>query len=321
MTMPSAAPDVSVIVVSLDTREYLARCLDAIPRAAHGISAETIVVDNGSTDGTQQMVTDRFPGARLIRNARNVGFGAGNNVGARVATGRAILVLNSDCELEPGALTLMVRELDRDPAIGAVLCRLVNADGSLQPSVHARLPSVAWLVGDVVFLSSLRHRLYRTAALHRWLLRGAIRRHGISHDVAWGGGACLLIRRDVWDTVGGFDERFFMYWEDADLCKRISEAGYRLRYLADAVAVHHWGASTAQRPASMLSAAYRSRVAYFEKHSPGAGSAVARSLVAIELRLRQSALWLMSVVPSPRRASLRERAAANAACLRTLKGA
>lgn len=319
--MTAGSPDVSVIVVSLDTKGYLARCLEAIPRAASGIDAEVIVVDNGSADGTQRMVTDRFPGVRLIPNARNLGFGAANNVGARAAHGRAILVLNSDCELEAGALTLMVTALQRDPAIGAVLCRLVNGDGSLQPSVHATLPSVVSLLGDLVLLSSLRHRLYRTTVLHRWLLRGAMRRHESSHDVAWGGGACILIRRAVWEEVGGFDERFFMYWEDVDLCKRLGDAGYRLRYVADAVASHHWGKSTAQRPAAMLRESYRSRLAYFEKHFPGVGSVIARALVSAELRLRQSMLSLMAAVPSRRRAALRERAAANAACLRMLKGA
>ena len=318
MTAPPAA--VSVLIVSLDTKEYLARCLEALTRGADAITTEIIVVDNGSTDGTQRLVAERFPTVQVIQSASNVGFGAANNRGARTARGRALLLLNSDCDLRPGALPRMAAELARDSAVGAVFPRLVNADGTLQPSIHGGLPSLAGLVGDVFFLSALRHRVYRTRVLNRWLLRSERRRHAASRDVAWGGAACMLIRREAWDAVGGFDERFFMYWEDVDLCKRLREAGHRLRYIPDAVAVHHWGKSTAQRPASMLREAYRSRVSYFDKHGPGARSTIARWLTSAEIRVRQGALALMASVPSTHRAALRERAAASAACARMLRG-
>lgn len=311
-------PDVSIIIVSWNTRSYLARCLAAIPRAAGTPAIEIIVVDNGSTDGTQAMLAEEFPNVRLIQSQENLGFGRANNVGARASRGRALLLLNSDCELLPGALPTMVGALDRDASLGGVLCRLLNADGTLQPSVHRSFPSPWSLVGELFFLSSLRYAVYRSPALHASLLRRTIRAHRHAHDVAWGGAACMLVRRDVFEAIGGFDERYFMYCEDMDLCKRIRDAGYRLRYLPGASAVHHWGRSTAQRPAVMLREACRSRVYYFEKHFPRWGGAVARAVAVIELRIRRAVCSALARFPSRSREAFRDRAAASAACLRDL---
>jgi len=305
-------PDVTVVIVSWNTREHLARCLAALEGAAEGLRVETIVVDNGSTDGSQAMVADKFPRARLIQSPDNVGFGRACNAGAAAGTGRAILLLNSDCELAPRALPTLLATLDDDPALGAVFARLTNADGTLQPSVHETLPTPWSSTGDVLFASSLRYALYRSAALKRALLRRTLRRHASAHDVAWGGAACVLARRKAFETVEGFDERFFMYMEDVDLCARLSAAGFRLRYVPDAVAVHHWGASTAKSPARMLRHAYLSRVAYFDKHFVGWGGAVAAALASVELRVRSAALGLAARLTGS--APLAARAEASDAC-------
>ena len=159
--------DVSVVVVSWNTREYLARCLAAIPVAAPSLAVETIVVDNGSCDGTQAMLTERFPRVCLVQNAENVGFARGSNVGARASRGRTLLFLNSDCELAPGALGTMLAALEADPALGGVVCRLLNPDGTLQPSVHAVFPTPWGLLGDLGFASSLRYIVYRSPILNR----------------------------------------------------------------------------------------------------------------------------------------------------------
>ena len=151
--------DVTTVVVSWNTREHLARCLAALEDAAEGLRVETIVVDNGSTDGSQPMVAEKFPRARLIQSRDNVGFGRASNAGAAAGTGRAILMLNSDCELAPGALTTLLGALDAEAALGGVFARLVNADGTLQPSVHGALPTPWTQAGDVVFASSLRYAL------------------------------------------------------------------------------------------------------------------------------------------------------------------
>lgn len=311
-------PDVSIIIVSWNTKAHLARCLSAIVRAAEGLTVEVIVVDNGSSDGTQTMLTQQFPHVRLIQNQENLGFGRANNIGARESRGRTLLLLNSDCDLAPGVLKTMIDALEQDPALGGLFCRLLNPDGSLQPSVHRSFPSPWSLLGDLCFLPSIRYALYRRPALHRWLLRSTIRTHQRAQDVAWGGGACMLIRRTAFEAVGGFDERFFLYCEDLDLCKRLRDAGYRLRYVPEPSAIHHWGASTVQTPAAVLREAYRSRVYYFEKHFPGWGGTVARWMTVGELGIRRAVLTLLALVPTPHRQACRDRAWASAACLQDI---
>jgi len=305
-------PDITVVIVSWNTREHLARCLDALDGAAPGLRIETIVVDNGSTDGSQAMVASKFPGARLIQSPDNVGFGRAANIGAAAGSGRAVLMLNSDCELSSGALAVLLDALDADPALGAVFARLTNADGTLQPSVNDALPTPWSHAGDVLFASSLRYALYRAPALKRIVLRHTTRRHAAAHDVAWGGAACVLLRRKAFEAVDGFDERFFMYMEDVDLCARLTAAGFRLRYVPEAVAVHHWGASTAKSPGRMLRHAYLSRIAYFDTHFPGWGGGVAGALAALELAVRTATLSAAARLTGS--ASLAARAQASAAC-------
>lgn len=311
-------PDISILIVSWNTRSYLARCLRAVPGAAEKLNVEIIVVDNGSTDGTQAMLAEEFSRVRVIQNRENVGFGSANNIGAKTSRGRALLVLGSDCELGPGALAAMAREMDGDASLGAVLCRLLNPDGSLQPSVHQSLPSPWGLIGELLFLSSLRYAVYRHPALHPWLLRSTTRAHARTHDVAWGGGACMLVRRDLFLSLGGFDERFFMYREDMDLCKRIRDAGYRLRYLAEPSAVHHWGKSTAKLPERMLRESYNSRILYFDKHFPGWGGSVARWITESELGLCFLVFALLAFVPSRHQHVFRQKAITSVACLKNL---
>jgi hypothetical protein len=304
-------PDVSIVIVSLNTGEYLRRCLTAIPDAASGLTVEVFVLDNGSTDGTQRMLAEEFTEVRLIQSGENLGFGRASNLGARSARGRALLLLNSDCEMGPGALRIMVRTLDGDAGVGGVLCRLLNADGSLQPSVHPSFPTPWSQLGDIAFLTSLRYAVYRRPALHHLFLRRTIAFHGSARDVAWGGGACLLIRREIFLGIGGFDERFFLFCEDMDLCKRLVEAGVRLRYTPEAWAIHHWGKSTAQHSAAALRAAHRSRIQYYDKHFPDWGGRVTRCLGEFELRLRWAIFGLLARSPLPLAQALRARAEAS----------
>jgi len=313
-------PDISIVIVSWNTKDDLALCLRAIPHAADTLAVEIIVVDNGSTDGSQAMLAEQFPLVQVIQNQDNVGYGRAMNIGARVSRGRALLILNSDCEVQPGALQSMVAELEREASIGMVLCRILNRDGSLQPSVHESFPSPWSQLGDLLFLPSLRYAMYRRPVLHRWLLRATVTAHQRTGDVAWGGGMCMMVRRDFFLSLKGFDERFFMYCEDMDLCKRIRDAGYRVRYLAEPAAVHGWGKSTEQAPQRMLCESYKSRILYFDKHFPGWGGTMSRWLTVAELRLRQILFSLMGVVPSPQRQLFQSQAKFAAECAHTLAG-
>jgi hypothetical protein len=315
----ASLPDVSLVIVSWNTRDYLARCLRAVPEAAEKLAVEIIVVDNGSTDGTQTMLAGEFPHVQVIQNRDNIGYGRACNIGARAGRGRVLLILNSDCELQPGALSTMAGELGRDASIGMVLCRILNSDGSLQPSVHRSFPSPWDQIGELFFLSSLRYAVYRRPALQRWFLGSTRRAHRHAQDVAWGGGMCMLIRRDLFEALGGFDERFFMYCEDMDLCIRIRDAGFRIRYLPGPSAVHHWGKSTAQMPSAMLREAYRSRSYYFEKHFPGWGGSVARGMATVALTVRRVLFSLLARIPSGHRQSFQARASACQSCLQALR--
>jgi len=312
-------PDISIIIVSLNTKHYLERCLAAIASAAKDEGIEIIVVDNGSSDGTQAMVAEQFSQVLLIQNRENLGFGRANNIGARASRGRTLLLLNSDCELAPGALTTMLQALDQDVSLGGLFCRLLNPDGSLQPSIHRSFPSPWSLIGDLFFFSSIRYALYRRPSLHRWLIRSTVRAHQQDHDVAWGGGACMLLRREAFEAIGGFDEQFFVYCEDMDLCKRLRDAGFRLRYLPGPSAIHHWGKTMAQQPAAMLREAYQSRNYYFEKHFPGWGGSLAHRLASAELKIRLITFTFLALVPSSRQQTWLDRAGANASCLQTLR--
>lgn len=312
-------PDVSVVVVNWNTRQSLEGCLAALSRAAPQGSVGIVVVDNGSTDGSQAMVMDQFPTVRLIQNQDNLGYGRAANVGVKAGTGRSALILNSDCELAPGALALMQERLDHEPAVGGLFCKLVNPDGSLQPSVHERFPSPWGMLGDLIGLSSLRYAVYRRPWLHRWLLRKTLRLHEHERDVEWGGGACMLVRRSVFDAVGGFDERFFMYYEDTDFCRRLRNTGHRLLFTPAAIAVHHWGKSSAQVPERMLVESYRSRMQYFETYYPGWGGELSRWAALAELGMRRVFLAGAALIIPGRRDRVRKQGEASRNCLRTLQ--
>ena len=135
MTMREQVLDVSIVIVSWNTGDYLVRCLGLLDSATKGLTTEVIVVDNGSSDGSQAMVAAQFPKVRLIQNADNLGYSRACNLGVQASCGRTVLLLNSDCELAPGSVMTLVETLDQDPSLGGVFCRLVNPDGSLHPSM------------------------------------------------------------------------------------------------------------------------------------------------------------------------------------------
>lgn len=239
-------PDLSILIVAYRCRDDLARCLECIPAGAGGLRTETVVVDNASGDGTTGMVRQRFPHVHLIANGENRGFAAANNQALAVATGRHVLFLNPDTRPEEGSLAGLVRTLDADAGLGAAGPQLVNPDGSVQPSVRAD-PTFAALLHQYTPVRVLR------------LLAPAYRRYkrrdmdfGSAADVDTLMGAALCVPRRVLEEVGAMDERFFVYHEEADLCLRIRQAGYRVRFEPAARIVHVGGVSSAHTDANVL---------------------------------------------------------------------
>jgi GT2 family glycosyltransferase len=241
MSEPGVVP-LAVAVVSFDARDALQACLESVASAR---PVELVVVDNGSTDGSIELVASRFPQATLLVNERNRGYGAAANQAFGACTAPAMLLLNSDTVLAPDALSELGRYLAAHPSAGVVGPRLANLDGSLQPSTFP-FPSVGdLLVGDtglhrlVRRLPGLRGRFLRTWA------------HDVPRAVPWLRGAALAIRRNAFEAAGGFDEDFFMYWEEVDLCRRLAEAGFQTHYAPVTTVLHAGAASTSKRATVM----------------------------------------------------------------------
>ena len=271
-TAPAAtAPRVSAIVVSYNTRAELLRCLEALTAQA-GVPLETIVVDNASTDGTVEAVRAAFPEVQVLANAENLGFARANNIGLRAARGELVLVANSDCELRPGALAALVAILEARPDVAIVGPRTVGTDGAPQVSFGPSLtPLAEWRQG----------RLVRgVKAGEAEALRRAETLAAQEQEPDWVSASCFLARKAALDAVGGFDESFFLYEEDVDLCVRVRAAGGRILYTPVAEVVHHLGRSMDRAPALARLEYHRSHLRFYAKHNPGAERLALRGWMA-----------------------------------------
>lgn len=257
----SEAVDLTIAIVSYNTRELLLDCLRSVYDHTKEVRFEIIVVDNHSQDGTVAALRAQYPGVRVIANEDNRGFSKGVNQALAVSAGRYFLMLNSDTLVRPHALDRMAACLDRDPTIGAVGCQQWTGEGRLYQSCFP--------------FPSLRDHLCHAALFRRWFpkVQAAIaagraidcRR---SQDVDWINGACLMVRRHLLEECGGLDEGFFMYFEDVDLCRAIRWRGYRIRHLAEAHIVHLVGGSSGRGRERLNVEWELSRIRYVEKRFP-----------------------------------------------------
>ncbi|MBI3795413.1 MAG: glycosyltransferase family 2 protein [Deltaproteobacteria bacterium] len=263
-----SSPQVSFVIVSFNTRELLRECLQTLEREAGDISYETFVVDNASGDESADMVEREFPHMKVIRSQINLGFAAANNQAFPLAQGRYVVLLNSDAFLHPHALPRVVAHMDANPRVGVGGARLIGREGSWQPSARM-FPS---LVNDILALSGLAARFPRSRFFGRMDRTWAD--VAVSVEVDWVPGAFAIIRREVLEQVGYFDERFFLYYEEVDLCRRIKNAGYTVHYWADVVVVHLGGESSKTVKRLTISASgsqltlwrMRSALLYYYKH-------------------------------------------------------
>ncbi len=237
---PSDSMDVSIIIVSYNVRDLLLACLASIEAwlSVTDFSVEVIVIDNASTDGSADSVRRRFPGTRVIELSQNLGFAAANNRGAEVASGRAIVFLNPDTTVVGDAFGAMLRFLDDNPTVGVVGPKILYPDGRIQ-STRRRFPT-----RRTGFVESTIIQQY-------WRDNAILRRYYVSdrsdeetQEVDWLVGACLFTRREVLQSAGLFDERFFMYSEEIEWCHRVRGAGWKIIFLPAATIVHHEGGSS-----------------------------------------------------------------------------
>jgi len=249
--------DLSIVIVSYNTRDMLRDCLRSLPAGTQGITAETWVVDNNSPDRSAEMVAEEFPEVRLIANRENAGFTRANNQALRQCDSRHSVILNPDTECRPGALTTLVRYLDSHPEAGAVGPKLLNTDGSLQPN-GARFPNP---LQDFLVVSDLRG--LARARFERWSrMRDDFDRE-CELDVV--SGACMMVRREAIEKVGLLDEEFFMFYEEVEWCWRIKRAGWKVVYVPSAEVVHHWMGSVRQNSEAMTRRLFQSSDIYYRK--------------------------------------------------------
>jgi N-acetylglucosaminyl-diphospho-decaprenol L-rhamnosyltransferase len=252
---------VSVIVVSYNSRAYLPACLGSLARAAGSAEVDVIVADNASSDASAALVREQFPEARLIEMGANRGFGAAVNAAAKEARGDVFLLLNPDTELPADAIETLAARLDADPTSAALAPRQVDARGFFQLAVGPE-PKLGWELVRRFVQRRLDRGSERVAKLiDNWL--------ATPREVPWAAASCLLVRRADFERVRGFDEGFFLYFEDLDLCLRLRDGGRRVLYDPTLTVVHHRGASARTAP-DLAARAYRdSQARFWKKHRGG----------------------------------------------------
>jgi N-acetylglucosaminyl-diphospho-decaprenol L-rhamnosyltransferase len=280
----------SVIIVSWNTRELLRRCLESIEASceAHPMPLEIIVVDNGSRDGTPTMIRDEFPWVRLLEPGENLGFSRGSNLGMSEAQGDHFLLLNPDTEVVGDALPTLLGFLQDYPTVGVVGPHLQYGDGTPQ-STRRRFPSLFTL-----FFESTLFQPWLRPLLRGYYVEDKIA--GRPQPVDWLMGAALLLRRDLYETVGGLDEQFFMYFEETDWQRRIKAAGWSIWYLPTATLVHHEDASSGQVVAQRHIRFNRSRISYTAKWHGAMWALLLRAwlhLLFIAEGAREGLKWLI----------------------------
>ena len=310
-----AVADVAAVVVNHDAGDALLRCVASL--RADGVG-EVIVVDNASTDGSTERVAAADPAVRLVLTGANLGYGAGANRGIAASGGAFVLVSNPDVAVHEGALEVLHRALLSDPVLAIAGPCILEADGTHYPSAR-RFPSLVDAAGHALLAGvapgNRFTRRYRMAGEVSGTAAGPLPGEDDvteseppeagatieTSEVDWVSGACFLARRSALENLGGFDESYFMYAEDADLCWRARRAGWGVAYVPGAVVTHIQGVSTGRRPYRMLAAHHRSVYRFASRSSTGWRRA-ALPAVAAFLALRLAAVSARTALEALRRA-------------------
>ncbi|MBD3307451.1 glycosyltransferase [candidate division KSB3 bacterium] len=281
--------DISVVIVNWNTNALLQRCLESLRRYALSeeegeFAVELWVVDNGSSDGSPEMVAQQFPTVRLIRNEANLGFAQANNLALPHTTGRYMLLLNSDTELQSGVLQEMVTFMVQHPAVGIAGPKLLNPDGTPQYSCDAfpRRPFTLLRdkLGKILFQGKTR-----SGERERMAPESADEPVAVDYVI----GAALLIRRETYEQIGGLDERFFMYAEDIDWCYRAAQAGWSTAYVGN-VSLYHLNRGSSDASPELAARLARLRATsllqFYRKHY-GVLSALLMQVILFFKRLQE----------------------------------
>src|SRR5436305_10775375 len=271
----------SIVIICWNDLRVIRDCLRSIYEGTHNTSLEVILSDNGSVDGSVEFVRRHYPSVRVLENQENLGFARGNNAGIRVASGEYVLILNPDTIIHDGALDNLVAFADRHPDAGAFGCKVLNPDGTYQLS--ARLFPTIWRY----WVNALGLRRFANLS-SLFVYEEYPGWHGDTERVIdWQTGCCVMLRGDLLNRLGGFDEQFFYHFEEVDLCRRVWNAGNPILFTPEAVITHLGGQSVSRFPIRFDIEKHRSRYRYFYKHFGARGARSCRRLSITRIRLRQ----------------------------------
>jgi GT2 family glycosyltransferase len=282
----------SIIILCWNDRKVIADCLQSIFANTHSTAFEVIVSDNGSTDGSVEFIRTSYPSVQVIENGRNLRFAKANNVGIRASRSEYVLILNPDTIIHDGTLDRIVALADQHPEAGAFGCRVLNSDGSYQVSARP----LASFRGEWIaafYLRALGHLNERFTCDFYAGWDGKTQR-----PVGWVSGCFILVRSELLKSIGGFDEQFFYYYEDMDLCRRIWQAGYPILYMPNATITHLGGQSTKNRfpPLGFVLDSQVTRYLYYYKYYGKGGLRRARRIVLTSVFLRRLGYGLKQLV-------------------------
>jgi len=288
---PDERLDLSIVIVSWNTRELLRECLDSVFATVRRFDFEIFVVDNASHDYTVHIVRAEFPSVRLIENRENVGFARANNQAIRHSRGRYLMLLNTDTVVQPGALEHMVAFLDDHPEAGALGCKLLNPDGTVQRSCWHGFPSLLDALVEALYL----WRFVPNARLVR-MVEIPISEMDQVLEVDHVLGACMMVRSETVEQIGLLDESFFLFLEETDWCYRMKQKGWKTYYTPDAQIIHYGQQSVSRDPLRCLPMINQSYCRYYRKHY---GDSPRISLLKVVLGLGaliRIGLWLKRVL-------------------------
>lgn len=279
--------DISIVIVNYNVKAFLEQCLMAIERARHSFKIEIFVVDNSSVDGSQAMVKKRFPYVHLIENKENLGFSKANNQALRLAKGKYVLILNPDTLIQEDTLIVLKDFIDKHPKTGAVGCKLINPDGSFQAGSRRGFPTPWVAFTRIIGLSKIFPRIRLFGQYNMTYLSP-----DIESEIDVLTGSLMFIRTHVLNKIGYFDEDYFMYGEDIDLCYRIKKQGWKIVYTPTTTAIHYKGESTKRGEFSYISNFYSAMLIFTRKHFRSHYSFFLRTILAIGIYTRTFVAYL-----------------------------
>jgi len=255
------APKVSVLIVSYNVKQYIIHCIDSIKRSNYNGQIEIIVVDNNSFDGSLNKIKQQFKDVKCIQNDDNVGFGNAVNQTAKVASGKYYLILNPDTIIEESTISTFVNYLEDNNTVGMVGPKIVNSDGTLQKGCKRSFPTIGVALPKLLGLDKVFKNM-------KWASRYNLNYLDMDeiHKVDAISGSCMFLRTDLFNKIGGFDEQFFMYGEDLDLCYQVFKKGFEVHYLPKTQIMHYQGESVKSAPYDSLNAFYTSMIFFSDKH-------------------------------------------------------